>query len=70
MTRYRFYKEDNNWFIDMPDYIAAGGEKDDLQMVMGADEFLEFYANGTDEIRMDISERSFDKFEQNSIDKR
>jgi hypothetical protein len=32
-----FIKEDNQWFIDLPEYLANGGAKGDLQMVAGAD---------------------------------
>lgn len=37
----RFYKEDTRWFADLPEYIEAGGERDDLEMVMGADDWLD-----------------------------
>lgn len=47
---YRFYKEDNRWYIDLPEFIAAGGDKESLEMIFGADEFLENLSNGKDEV--------------------
>jgi len=38
-----FTKEDNgNWYIDLPEWE---GDKADLQMVAGADDFLDFLSN-------------------------
>ena len=33
----RFYNEDNKWYADLPDYINAGGTKEECEMVLGAD---------------------------------
>ena len=41
---YRFYKEDGNWYIDLPEYIQQGGSHEALRMVAGADELLDLMA--------------------------
>lgn len=53
--KYRFYKEDNNWYVDIPAFIEGGGEKSDLEMVAGADEFLDYISNNGTEISLNIS---------------
>ncbi len=40
-----FNKEDNKWYIDLPNYP---GDKADLQMVLGADTLLDKISNNTD----------------------
>ncbi len=47
----------DQWFIDLPAYIAGGGDKGDLQMVAGADTMLDVMAAGKDQvtIAMDTS---------------
>jgi len=48
---YRFYKTENDeWYIDLPQYIEAGGKQTDLQMVAGADHLLEILSNFTNEV--------------------
>lgn len=38
MKKLKFNREDNNWYIDLPDWTGTKGE---LQMVAGADLFLD-----------------------------
>lgn len=39
---YKFYREEGRrWYIDLPEYIEAGGFKGSLAMVAGADTFLD-----------------------------
>lgn len=46
MQTHTFIKEPNGeWFIDLPEYLANGGAKADLQMVEGADTMLDVMAN-------------------------
>ena len=47
MTRkFKFYKEeDNRWFVDLPEWE---GDKEDLEMVMGADILLEILSGNSD----------------------
>lgn len=41
MREFRFYKENERWWVDLPAYTAQGGDPTDLQMVAGADDFLD-----------------------------
>ena len=45
VRKFKFYKEDNKWFVDLPEWE---GEKDDLEMVMGADLLLDILSNYSD----------------------
>lgn len=42
----KFYKEDNRWYVDLPEYE---GKKEDLEMVAGADVMLDIIAQGETE---------------------
>ena len=46
MRTFRFYKDEIGWFVDLPEWT---GEKWELQMVAGADLFLEMINSGDDE---------------------
>ncbi len=60
MKRYKFYKEPNNrWFIDLPEWE---GEKDELEMVMGADTMLDILSQGDDIVFLTMSTESFDNY--------
>lgn len=60
MKEYRFVKRDANWFIDLPDYIEAGGNINDLQMVEGADTMLDIIGAGLPEVFMAIDQVPFE----------
>lgn len=56
----RFYKETSGeWYADIPEWIEAGGEKEALQMVMGADNLLDIMAEGEPEVRVQFSRKEF-----------
>ena len=55
MKEYRFYREENDWFIDLPEYLAQGGSKADLAMVAGADTMLERIAGKNDAVVLKIN---------------
>ena len=57
MKGYRFYKDEYGWFIDLPEWK---GDKMDLQMVRGADKFLDIVAQDKIEIHMHLSRMPFD----------
>lgn len=38
----RFYKKELRWYADLPEYIAAGGDEADCEMVAGADTMLDW----------------------------
>ena len=42
-----FYKDDQGWFVDIPGWE---GDKSDLQMIAGADHFLDILAQDNDRI--------------------
>ncbi len=57
MKSYRFYKDDYGWFIDLPEWE---GERWDLQMISGADTFLELLSQGENEVYVILSDKPFD----------
>ena len=58
-----FYKEqDGRWYIDLPEYIEQGGTKEELEMVLGADTFLDMISEGEEKINVSFSEQIFDNF--------
>jgi hypothetical protein len=59
---HKFYKDEQGWFIDLPEFIELGlGTKANLAMVCGADTFLDKLSNNGNEVSVIISE---DKFEE------
>ena|SRR5688572_4683200 len=59
MDKHRFIKEGRDWYIDLPQYLEAGGSKGDLQMVEGADKMLDFISQGKNEVALSIDRSSF-----------
>jgi len=53
--KHTFNKEEGGWFIDLPQYLEAGGDKVDLQMVAGADTMLDLLSDYGSSITLDIS---------------
>ena len=53
---YKFYKDEYGWFIDIPEWE---GEVWDLQMVFGADTFLEILSQGDSEVYLTLSNEPF-----------
>lgn len=59
ITQFKFYKEESNrWFINLPDWK---GEKDDLEMVLGADTLLDILANGNTEVEVIFGDEPFEE---------
>ena len=56
----KFYKEDGRWYIDLPEYIEAGGTKGDLQMVAGADTWLDKLSGNTEDVIIKFSNIKFE----------
>lgn len=57
MRVFKFYKEESGrWYVDLPEWE---GSKDDLEMVMGADSFLEILSQGENEAHVTLSTQSF-----------
>ncbi|MBN9296024.1 MAG: hypothetical protein J0I41_03385 [Filimonas sp.] len=59
MEIYKFVREENKWFIDLPEYIAGGGYKGDLQMVEGADKMLDIMAGESDYVNLSMAREAF-----------
>lgn len=57
MEKFRFYKEGNNWYVDLP---AWEGSKSDLLMICGADTMLDIMSNGGIEVKCIISRTDFE----------
>ena len=57
MNSYRFYRDEIGWFVDLPEWE---GTKSDLQMVMGADMFLDILAQGENEVYVTLSTEPFE----------
>jgi hypothetical protein len=55
--RFKFEKELDGWFVDLPEWE---GSKADLQMVMGADTFLEILCEGEWNVWLTLSTEPFD----------
>ncbi len=55
--KFRFYKEEKRWYIDLPDWA---GTKDALEMVAGADTMLDYMSKDTSEVYVIISIENFD----------
>lgn len=61
MEKYKFYKEGNNWYVDLPTWKGA---KSDLLMIGGADTMLDILSNNGTEVNVIISEKKFDGSEE------
>jgi hypothetical protein len=60
MQSHKFIKTGLEWFIDLPEYLAQGGTKGDLQMVEGADKMLDMMAGNANNITLNIAKEPFD----------
>lgn len=56
----RFYKEENKWYLDFPGFLEAGGDKSSLEMILGADNFLNSVANNKSEVRIMVDAKNSD----------
>jgi hypothetical protein len=59
MKEHKFIKEGREWYIDLPEYLATGGSKGDLQMVEGADTMLDIISEGATEVSLLLDRVSF-----------
>lgn len=57
MEKYRFYKEGNNWYVDLPNWTGA---KSDLLMIGGADDMLDILSNNGTQVLVLISRTDFE----------
>ena len=62
MRNFKFYKEESGrWYVDLPEWT---GHKEELEMVMGADSFLEILSQGESESYVTLSDKEFDGAER------
>ena len=59
--RLKFDKETNGWFIDLPEWE---GSKNDLQMVLNADTWLDIVCHGDWHVWVFVSDQPFDGAER------
>ena len=57
MRSFKFHKQDDSWFVDLPEWE---GEQWELEMVMGADTFLDILSQGEDVVYVTMSKDYFD----------
>lgn len=57
MSKYRFYNRDGRWYIDIPQWYESGGDEEALEMVAGADTWLDFLSEEKNEIFLKISNK-------------
>jgi hypothetical protein len=60
MNKYRFYKNEVEWFVDLPEYLEKGGSISNLEMVEGADTMLDIMAEDKKEVIVYFSTERFD----------
>jgi hypothetical protein len=60
MKTHHFVREGMGWYIDLPEYLAQGGDKGDLQMISGADTMLDIIAETENEVTLQIDTEFFD----------
>ena len=60
MKQHRFYREHGGWYIDLPEYLAQGGSKGDLAMVVGADTMLDIVAGEETSVTIQMDTKPFE----------
>lgn len=57
----RFYKENEIWYIDLPEFLEQGlGSKANLMMVDGSDDLLDILSKNGTEVTIEFSHLPFD----------
>ena len=57
----RFYKENEIWYIDLPEFLNQGlGSKANLMMVDGSDDLLDLLSKNGNEVTIEFSHQPFD----------
>ena len=63
-TQHRFYKDNEGWFIDLPEFLEMGlGTKGNLAMVAGSDLLLDELSENKSEVILEFSDQPFDGYE-------
>jgi hypothetical protein len=57
----RFYKENEIWYIDLPEFLEKGlGSKANLMMVDGSDDLLDILSKNETEVTLEFSHLPFE----------
>jgi hypothetical protein len=65
---HRFYKDNEGWFIDLPEFLELGlGTKGNLAMVAGADRLLDELSGNGNEVTLEFYSEPFGGFEHRMI---
>ena len=65
---HRFYKDNEGWFIDLPEFLELGlGTKGNLAMVAGSDLLLDELSDNGNEVTLEFYPEPFDGFEHRMI---
>lgn len=60
VVKHRFYKQNNFWYIDLPEFLEAGlGNQANLMMVAGSDKFLDLLSENGSEVLVKFSGEPF-----------
>ena len=57
MMTHTFYREDGRWYVDLPHWKGTKGE---LQMVAGADKWVDKLSNGKGRVALQLDTKPFD----------
>jgi len=58
----RFYKENEIWYIDLPDFLEQGlGSKANLMMVDGSDDLLDILSENSNEVIVEFCHLPFER---------
>jgi hypothetical protein len=60
ISTYSFFKEAERWYIHLPGYAEQGFHKDDLELVRGAGQLLNTFANGQTKLSLRLSQAPFE----------
>jgi hypothetical protein len=62
MKKVKFYKTaEGKWYIYLPEYLDAGGSIEELEMILGADVFLDEFNDGTNTVWLNIGTERFNE---------
>lgn len=57
---YTFIKEDTTWYVDLPEFLARGGDKEDLRLRAGTNRLLKMLAGKSRRITLAIDTEPFE----------
>lgn len=59
MRKFKFELDENKWYVVLPEWK---GERDELEMVLGADTMLDIISQGETTVTLTISETLLDEY--------